>query len=251
MSIIDLGKSAFPGAPAAGFSRLYVDIDGNLHVILDNGTDIQLGIQVNNGSGAPIDAKYLVLGLADGLTNERVFSAGQGIEFSDGGPGGLFTMSLGAHKATHATGGSDALSPSDIGSAAAMHTHAWEDITNPPAASSGDMAKATYDPDGDGKVESADAADSVPWAGVSGKPAMYPPDAHTHDDRYYTESELNTSGAGGAVHWDNVTNKPAAGTGDMTKLVYDPDLDGKVEAADAADSVPWTGVTSKPTDLPT
>jgi hypothetical protein len=203
MSIIDLGKSAFPGAPAAGFSRIYADTDGALHVVLDNGTDIQLGISVNNGSGAPIDAKYLVLGLSAGLTNERVFSAGQGIEYSDGGPGGLFTLSIGAHKSQHAAGGSDPLSPSDVGSAAAVHTHDdryftegelansgagghvhWDNLTNKPAAGTGDMVRATYDTDLDGKVESADVADAAPWAGITDKPTTFTPSAHTHAGVY-------------------------------------------------------------------
>ena len=35
-----------------------------------------------------------------------------------------------AHKTSHATGGTDALSPSDIGAAAAAHSHAWGDITS-------------------------------------------------------------------------------------------------------------------------
>jgi hypothetical protein len=35
-----------------------------------------------------------------------------------------------AHKASHATGGTDAMSPSDIGAAAATHSHAWSDITS-------------------------------------------------------------------------------------------------------------------------
>lgn len=42
---------------------------------------------------------------------------------------------------------------------------------------SGDMAKATYDTDDDGVV---DAAEAAPWAGITGKPATFPPDAHTH-----------------------------------------------------------------------
>lgn len=37
-------------------------------------------------------------------------------------------------------------------------------------AGAGDMLKATYDTNNDGKVDSASAADSVPWSGVSGKP---------------------------------------------------------------------------------
>jgi hypothetical protein len=38
----------------------------------------------------------------------------------------------------------------------------------------------------------ADAANSVAWANVTGKPSTFTPASHTHDDRYYTESEVNT-----------------------------------------------------------
>ena len=51
------------------------------------------------------------------------------------------------------------------------------------------MDKATYDADGDGVVDKAAA---VPWDGVTGKPGAFTPSAHTHDDRYYTETEMNT-----------------------------------------------------------
>jgi len=50
----------------------------------------------------------------------------------------------------------------------------------------GDMTKAVYDSDADGKVDSAKeavhaaAADAVPWTGVTGKPSTYAPAAHTH-----------------------------------------------------------------------
>ena len=260
MSIIDLGKSAFPGAPAAGFSRLYVDTGGSLHVILDNGTDIQLGVSVNNGSGAPIDAKYLVLGLSDGLTNERVFSAGQGIEFSDGGPGGLFTMSLGAHKLKHASGGSDPLTPSDIGSAPAVHTHDdryytetelatagqavvdWENVANSPAIGSGDMEKAAYDPDNDGKVEAADAADTVPWTGVQNPPATYPPEEHTHPGADVTSSVPNAD----SVPWTGVSSKPAAYPPE-THQHAGADITSAVANANA---VPWSGVQNPPATYP-
>ena len=42
----------------------------------------------------------------------------------------------------------------------------------------GDMMKSTYDTDGDGKVDAAEAADSVPWSGVTDKPSTYTPSAH-------------------------------------------------------------------------
>jgi hypothetical protein len=44
----------------------------------------------------------------------------------------------------------------------------------------GDMHKATYDTDNDGKVDAAEAADSVPWTGVTGKPSTFAPSAHGH-----------------------------------------------------------------------
>ena len=44
----------------------------------------------------------------------------------------------------------------------------------------GDMLATTYDTNADGKVNSADSADSVPWSGVSGKPATFSPSAHAH-----------------------------------------------------------------------
>ena len=38
----------------------------------------------------------------------------------------------------------------------------------------------------------AGTANSVSWGNVSGKPSTYPPNNHTHDDRYFTESEINS-----------------------------------------------------------
>ena len=41
-------------------------------------------------------------------------------------------------------------------------------------------------------------ANSAPWSGITGKPGTYPPSAHTHDDRYYTESEIDSKLSGKA-----------------------------------------------------
>ena len=54
---------------------------------------------------------------------------------------------------------------------------------------------STYDADGDGVVDEAAAA---PWSGITGKPDTFPPSAHNHDDRYYTETETDTKLAGKA-----------------------------------------------------
>jgi len=44
----------------------------------------------------------------------------------------------------------------------------------------GDMTKAVYDPNDDGKVTAAVNADVAPWAGITGKPATFAPSAHSH-----------------------------------------------------------------------
>lgn len=66
----------------------------------------------------------------------------------------------------------------------------------------GDMTKVIYDTDDDGKVDHAELADAAPWSGITGKPSDFTPSAHTHDDRYFTESEVTTllSGKASTAH---------------------------------------------------
>lgn len=61
-------------------------------------------------------------------------------------------------------------------------------------AGGGDMLISEYDQDGDGKVNAADAADEVPWAGITGKPAEFPPSTHSHavDDVTGLQSALDS-----------------------------------------------------------
>ncbi|WP_217694098.1 hypothetical protein [Alkalihalophilus pseudofirmus] len=52
----------------------------------------------------------------------------------------------------------------------------------------GDMTKATYDSNNNGKVDVAESAESVPWSGVTGKPSTFSPSTHTHPASQITES---------------------------------------------------------------
>ncbi len=52
------------------------------------------------------------------------------------------------------------------------------------AADFGDMYINVYDTNGDGKVNSAETADSVPWSGITSKPSTFAPSAHNHDALY-------------------------------------------------------------------
>jgi hypothetical protein len=44
----------------------------------------------------------------------------------------------------------------------------------------GDMVRSTYDTDNDGKVDAAEVADAVAWAGITGKPTSFTPATHGH-----------------------------------------------------------------------
>jgi hypothetical protein len=60
----------------------------------------------------------------DAGTKTVALSIGTGLTTSSG------SLALAAHKASHSTGGADALSPADIGAAAVSHTHSASDLTS-------------------------------------------------------------------------------------------------------------------------
>jgi hypothetical protein len=128
------------------------------------------------------------------------------------------------------------------------------DIRGPEGAAgagSGDMAKATYDTNDDGKVNSADSADSVPWSGVSSKPSTFPPEAHNHDDRYYTETETNSlldgkSNVGHNHDWSSITDKPTTFTPSAHSHAWSEITDKPTTFAPSAHTHLWAEITDKP-----
>lgn len=85
----------------------------------------------------------------------------------------------------------------------------------------GDMLKSVYDTDNDGKVDSAETADAVPWAGVSGKPSAFTPAPHTHAA---ADLPSASTGAKGVVQLNNTTNSTSislAATANAVKTAYD------------------------------
>ncbi len=87
------------------------------------------------------------------------------------------------------------------------HRHSWSDLDEVPAVG-GDMDKATYDTDNDGKVEAADVADCVAWDGVTDRPLAFPPTLHRHawSDLDSVPSEFTPSAHRHA--WSNLDSVP-------------------------------------------
>lgn len=122
------------------------------------------------------------------------------------------------------------------------------------------------------------ALDVQTWDNLSGKPSMFPPSTHNHDDRYYTETEINSKLAGKAnsshTHkktdiTDFPTSMPASDVKAWAKADTKPtytksevglgnvdntaDKDKSVKyatSAGAASSVDWSGVQNKPGTYP-
>jgi hypothetical protein len=99
------------------------------------------------------------------------------------------------------------------------------------AQSVGDMLKSIYDTDSDGKVDAAETADSVPWSGVTGKPATFPPSSHTHSAADITSGTIAaarlpaaSTSAAGIVQLNSATNSTSttqAATPSAVKAAYD------------------------------
>ena len=69
-------------------------VAGTNIVLTENANDIIIFFLTSGGggSGSPVDAPYVTLGLSSGLSNERVLTQGVGITIVDGGANGLVTI---------------------------------------------------------------------------------------------------------------------------------------------------------------
>ena len=76
------------------------------------------------------------------------------------------------------------------------------------AQTAGDMLKTIYDINNDGKVDMAEVADNVPWAGITGKPSTFTPSTHTHTKSQITDFPSSLPANGG--NSDTVDGKHAS-----------------------------------------
>jgi hypothetical protein len=179
------------------------------------------------------------------------------------------TFAPATHGATHLVGGSDPIALATtvlaglcpavdnttiqiVASRLSAVSLAWTAITGKPSTFPPDntaMLKATYDVNGNGKVDGAETADSVAWTGITGKPATFPPDATAMLKSVYdtnANNKVDSAENADAVPWTGVSGKPATFPPDSTamlKSVYDTNADNIVDQAAA---VPWAGITGKP-----
>lgn len=96
----------------------------------------------------------------------------------------------------------------------------------------GDMLATIYDTNSDGKVNAADAADSVPWTGVTGKPSTFTPSAHNHATSEVTGLDTALAGKqpidadltaiGALAGTSGLLKKTAANTWSLDTVTYAP-----------------------------
>ncbi|MGO4498798.1 phage tail protein [Paenibacillus sp. 2RAB27] len=76
------------------------------------------------------------------------------------------------------------------------------------AQSTGDMLKSIYDTNNNGKVDSAETADSVPWTGISTKPTTFAPSTHKSTHAVGGTDVLTPTDIGampkGPITWDQL-----------------------------------------------
>jgi hypothetical protein len=97
----------------------------------------------------------------------------------------------------------------------------------------GDMAKATYDTNNDGKVDAAEVADAVAWTGITGKPSTFAPSAHGHgiSDVTGLQTALDTKAPKSSPTFTGTPTAPTATAGTNTTQIA---TTGFVSAAIAA-----------------
>lgn len=85
----------------------------------------------------------------------------------------------------------------------------------------GDMLKAAYDANNDGKVDAAEVADAAPWAGITGKPTSFTPASHSHPISQVTglQAALNAKAALASPALTGTPTAPTATAGTNTTQI--------------------------------
>nr|WP_232242599.1 tail fiber protein [Paenibacillus sp. GSMTC-2017] len=93
------------------------------------------------------------------------------------------------------------------------------------------MLKSIYDTNNNGKIDSAEIADSVSWAGISGKPTTFVPASHQHSGADITSgtilaarlpvASLSTAGIAQLSSATNSTSATVAATSAAVKATMD------------------------------
>jgi hypothetical protein len=85
----------------------------------------------------------------------------------------------------------------------------------------GDMTRATYDSDNDGKVDAAEVADAAPWSGITGKPTSFAPSSHSHSIAQVTglQSALDEKSPLTSPAFGGTPTAPTASAGSNTTQI--------------------------------
>lgn len=122
---------------------------------------------------------------------------------------------------------------------------------NQPLGSGGDMMRAVYDTNNDGKVDVAKLAEAVSWDGITDIPASFPPELHGHAIADVTDLQaaLDEKAALTSPAFSGAPTAPTATIGTNTTQLATTAFVTAAVAAVSPGSVSWADVADKPSSF--
>ena len=126
------------------------------------------------------DDRYYTEAEVDGKLNEKLHEASYQGDLNDLTTTGLYHL-YGTNTNVPANGNATVYVDFNVGTPYQVWTYDMDGTTYRRTRSSGAWTSWTQ----------LSFTDTKDWASITGKPSTFPPEAHTHDDRYYTEAEVD------------------------------------------------------------
>lgn len=131
-------------------------------------------------SGHTHDDRYYTEAEVDGKLNEKLHEASYQGDLNDLTTTGLYHL-YGTNTNVPANGNATVYVDFNVGTPYQVWTYDMDGTTYRRTRSSGSWTGWTQ----------LSFTDTKDWTSITGKPSTFPPEAHNHDDRYYTEAEMD------------------------------------------------------------
>lgn len=178
--------------------QIFLDATYGIYQAIDSKvelSDLDTLIESNTEVSAAVESRH---DHANQVQIDAIVDSGSGWVITDAERLKLEGIDEGANAYTLPIASGTDLGGLKIGSGLSISVDGVVTVTGTPAGDGGDMTKAVYDQNNNGKVDVAEAAESVPWSGVTNKPATFAPSSHASGHTSAGSDPLPNAVAGGA-----------------------------------------------------